>query len=252
VAIWVSMGTVPAFAQASPDPIEALTREVAALREAQAVMQQDLQEIKALLQKAMTPAVSGQGAEPRPSFSLPNAPERGRKGAATVMLEFSDFHCPFCGRYTQEVYPQISKEYVDSGRIGYLFVNMPIDALHPRSFKAHEAALCAAEQGRFWEMHDRIFANVQTSQTPEQLITHAGAVGVDLEKFRACVAGGRRAEDVKRDVAQAQALGVRATPTFVIGTRGADGQIRAQQVISGAQPYATFKAALDNALAGRP
>lgn len=239
----------PAVAQ-STEAMEALAREVAALREAQAAMQRDVQEIKALLQQALNPSAAGAAAAPRPEISLPNAPVRGRNEATTVVVEFSDFHCPFCSQYTQQVYPRIGKEYIDTGRIAYMFVNFPIDALHPRASKAHEAALCAGDQGRFWEMHDRIFAHVATAQTPEQLVGHAGVVGVDLEKFRACLDGGRRAEDVRQDVARAQSMGVRATPTFIIGTREPGGTIRVAQVISGAQPYDAFKAALDRVIGG--
>jgi protein-disulfide isomerase len=158
----------------------------------------------------------------------------GPADAPITIVEFSDFQCPFCSR----VVPSLKRLRDTYGnRIRIVWKDFPLENIHPHAFMAAEAAYCAGEQGRFWEFHDRLFAN-QESIAPDTLGPHAAAVGADRAKFDACLASGRHADKVREGIAEGQALGVDSTPTlFVNGRR-----------ITGAVPYETFSAVVDEEL----
>lgn len=134
----------------------------------------------------------------------------------------------------------------------YVFRDLPLEQIHPHAFKAAEAANCAAEQGKFWEMHHRLFENMR-ALAPNQLKGHAQAVGLDAVKFSQCLETGKYAAEVRKDMADAGIANIPGTPGFVIGIvnpRDArDPQVRVFRIFTGAQPYAVFKATLDAALA---
>src|SRR3989344_1487036 len=88
-----------------------------------------------------------------------NDPTKGDKNAPIVMLEFSDFQCPFCAKFWAETLPQIEKNYVDTGKVYFVYKDFPLSEIHPFAQQAAEAALCAGEQGKFWEYHDKLFEN---------------------------------------------------------------------------------------------
>jgi len=142
---------------------------------------------------------------------------------------------------------QIEKEYVDTGKIRYFFLDFPLK-FHAQAFKAAEAAECAGEQGKFWEMHNKIFEN-QRALSPEDLSKDAEAVGVDMPKFKACLDSGKYAEKIKKDIAEGQKAGVTGTPTSLLGWIEPDGKnIKAVKIIIGAQPYTVFKEAIEGLL----
>lgn len=124
--------------------------------------------------------------------------------------------------------------------------DLPLESIHSLAFRAALASRCAGEQGKYWEMRARLFANPQTI---DQAAGHAAAVGVDRARFDACMAAGRVAEEIRRDMAQAQAAGVTGTPTFMLATTDARGRLKVQRVISGAQPFANFQSQIDALLA---
>jgi protein-disulfide isomerase len=126
-------------------------------------------------------------------------------------------------------------------------MDMPLEQIHANAFKAAEATQCAREQGKFWEMHDRLFAN---QQQLENLKAHADALSLDGAKFQACLDSGRHAEGVRADMAMAQKAGISGTPSFVLGkTDPANpGKVTGIQVLRGAQPFTAFKTAIDSAL----
>ena len=112
-----------------------------------------------------------------------------------------------------------------------------------------EAAHCAGDQGKYWEMHERLFTNPRALGAAE-LPNHARAVGVDVAAFQPCLDGGKHAPHVRRALADGQKAGVRGTPTFFLGTvEGADGKVKVLRILRGAQPLAAFKTAIDAALA---
>ena len=167
-------------------------------------------------------------------IELAGAPLRGNPKAAVTIVEFSDFECPFCVRARPTV-KRVRETYGD--KVNWAFRHYPLD-FHPQAQKAGEAAACAAEQGRFWEMHDLLWDKPTELQVPE-LKQHAGALGLDAQAFAACLDGGRHAELVERDFRAGQEYGVTGTPAFFVNGR----------LISGAQPFEAFQQVIDDELA---
>jgi len=252
-ACFVALGpwVAPAGAAeaAGPDAdLQSIKQELESMRATQASLQEEMRQLRALLQKMAAPAAPGVAPLAGAEVSLEGAQIKGAAQARVVFVEYSDFQCPFCASYAANSYPQITRDYVDSGRVRYAFVNFPIESLHPAAFNEHVAAGCAADQGRFWEMHDRLFANPRENDA-KALARHAAGLGIDATKFRSCLERGSHAAEVRRTVGTVNALGIVGTPTFVIGRVEADGKVRVVKVISGAKPYSVFKEALDSVLA---
>jgi protein-disulfide isomerase len=142
--------------------------------------------------------------------------------------------------------PQIEKEYVETGKLKHIFMNLPL-AMHQNAFKAAEAGLCAGDQGKFWEMHDRLFEN-QKALGQEDLVRYAEAVGLDVAKFKSCLDSGKHAAEVNASMAEGQKAAITGTPSFLIGFIETDGKVRAVRKIVGSQPFASFKSVIDELL----
>jgi protein-disulfide isomerase len=143
---------------------------------------------------------------------------------------------------------QLEKAYVQTGKMRYAIIDFPLESLHGSAFHAAEMVRCAGEQGKYWEMRDRLFANPQAIA---QTAAHAAAVGLDGRRFDACLAEPKTAENVRRDMAQAQAMGVSGTPTFILAVPdAASGRLKAVRMLTGAQPFGSFKAIIDAVLGG--
>jgi protein-disulfide isomerase len=170
----------------------------------------------------------------RVPVELAGAPMRGNPKAAVTIVEFSDFQCPFCVRARPTV-KRVRETYGD--RVRWAFRHYPLD-FHPLAQKAGEAAACAAEQGRFWEMHDRLWDKPTELEVPN-LKAHAQALGLDGAAFATCLDGGRHAGLVDRDMRAGQEYGVSGTPAFFVNGR----------LISGAQPFEAFQQVIDDELA---
>jgi protein-disulfide isomerase len=158
------------------------------------------------------------GKEDDPVFAL------GDPEAPVTIVEFSDFQCPVCAQYFQQTWPALKEQYVDTGRVYYVFKDLPLTSIHPQAFKAHEAARCAYELGgdeAYWQMHDRLFEGQQEwSGNPEHSDVfngYAGDIGLDQGAFAACLESGRQADAVQADTDEGFGLGVNGTPTFFIG-----------------------------------
>jgi protein-disulfide isomerase len=182
-------------------------------------------------------AARARGSRPDPNrrytVNTKGSPARGPESARVSIVEFSDFQCPFCGRVTPTMDKLVS-EYGDQVRI--VFKNLPL-SIHPKAKAAHAAAEAAHRQGKFWEMHDRIFAN-QRALEPEVFEGYAEAIGLDMARYRADVASSEVKKRIGDDMAEAQKLGVTGTPGFFINGR----------FVSGAQPFETFKRLVDEEL----
>ncbi|MDT4897134.1 MAG: hypothetical protein QOH25_2211 [Acidobacteriota bacterium] len=188
-------------------------------------------------------------------FDLPvdgESPEvKGSKGARLAIVEFSDFQCSYCLSYVLDTFPQIDKTYIKSGKVKYFFRNLPLTNGHPNAFRAAEAARCAAEQGKFWEAHDRFFAN-QDTLNPNDWPQHAQALNLDTEKFNQCLTSGKYDNEINKDMEEAQRLGLNGTPAFLIGVLSPDNQhVSVRKVMLGAEPFESFKQALDDALSSK-
>jgi protein-disulfide isomerase len=176
-----------------------------------------------------------------------DAPALGRADAPVTIVEFSDYQCPFCQRFFASTLPALKTEYIDAGKVRYVFRDYPIDQLHPQARKAAEAAHCAGDQGKYWEMHDILFQNQSALALP-QLTGHAQTLGLDARTFDECLSSGVHAARVNRGVADAAAAGVQGTPGFVIGKTTASDAI-VGTTVRGARPIETFRQIIDRALA---
>jgi protein-disulfide isomerase len=153
------------------------------------------------------------------------------------LVLFSDFQCGFCQRVNPTL-AQLLERY--PGKVRIVFKHFPIEG-HDAAPLAHRASMAAHEQGKFWEMHDRIFAN-QRAMTRADLMAHAQALGLDMAKFTAAIDAERSTATLERDKKEGEALGIDGTPTFFVnGTP-----------LVGAQPLQAFAAAVDKALAAAP
>lgn len=185
--------------------------------------------------KARTPVVVSLD-PPRTEVSAAGRPSRGPSSAKVEIIEFSDFQCPFCQRAFPTV-QQVLKAYGD--RISLTYRHYPLPN-HPNARPAAEAAACAADQGKFWEYHDRLFSN-PTKLADADLRQHAVELGLDSTTFNTCVESRRHKEAVDADIAAGDAAGVTGTPAFFINGRA----------IEGAQPFDTFKRVIEEELGVR-
>lgn len=198
--------------------------------------QQQLATQVSALQKPVTIDVSG-------------SPALGPAEAAVTLVEFSDYECPFCSRHFTQTMPRLVDSYIRPGKIRYVFRDMPIDQLHPAAIRAHQAARCAEQQKRFWEMHNVMFSAPGT-HTDEALEAKASQVGLDVASFRACLASGSTVAEIRQSSALGMTLGAEGTPTFFLGLRDLrTNEVRIAQTIVGAQPFDVFQRAIDAAIA---
>jgi protein-disulfide isomerase len=234
----------------SSDDVQALKKDMEALKEGQQGIQKDIQEIKKLL--AARPSGAPGDQTVNAMINIDGEPFKGEKNAKLTLVEFSEFQCPFCGRHVRETFPQLDKEYIQTGKLKYVFRDLPLESIHKNAFKAAEAAHCAGEQKKYWEMHDRLFEN-QKSLEPSMLSANAEALGLDGKKFQTCLDGGKYAAEIRKDMAEANRYGITGTPTSVIGlTQPNDAKIKVLKVIRGAQNIAAFKEALDSLANEKP
>jgi protein-disulfide isomerase len=244
LALVILLGAAPGFAQ-SVD--EGLRKDIEALKQGQAEIRKELQELKDLLRARLTP---------RPASAVPEnlvltvagAPLMGDRNAKVTLFDFSDYQCPFCRRHVQQTLPEIVKDYVRTGKVRYVFRDFPIASLHPKAHKLHEAAYCAGEQDKYWEMHARLFENPQGAELKD-LVGHAQALALDVPRFEGCVASEKYVSKVRQGVTDGQSAGVNGTPTFFVGlTDVNDARVKPSQVIRGAQAYPVFKQILETLL----
>ncbi|WNG56368.1 thioredoxin domain-containing protein [Archangium gephyra] len=155
---------------------------------------------------------------------------KGPENAPITIVEFSDFQCPYCSRANESV-EQVLKAYPNQVRL--VFRHFPLD-FHQQAPKASEAALCAQDQGKFWEMHDKLFANQKALEVPA-LKGYAKELSLDTGKFDKCLDSGEKGAIVQADLAEGKKVGVNGTPAFFINGI----------LLSGAQPFDEFKSVID-------
>lgn len=193
-----------------------------------------------------------------------NDPVRGENAAAITFVEFSDFECSFCERFTQNTVKQIKENYVKTGKVKMIFRDFPLD-MHKNAVPAAMAAQCADEQNKYWEMHDMLFDNQEVwseDVKPTDLFKkYAKELGLNTQKFNACLDGNKFEDEINKDLMDGIAFGINGTPgSFINGKEVAEfawcqnpwTQKYEWQKISGAMPYETvFKPIIEAELAGK-
>ena len=171
----------------------------------------------------------------RPGYNMAGDQYKGSTDAPIAMIEFSDFQCPFCKRHAEESQPILDEQYVDTGKVLWVFKHFPLDS-HPAAPNAGAAAECAAEQGKFWEMHELLFAEQQAWSVDDPdavLVTLAEQLGLDIDAFGACLIDPATLERVISDFQEGVPF-IRATPSFVVVFKGQG------SIIQGALPVEQF------------
>lgn len=165
-----------------------------------------------------------------------------------VLVEVSDFQCPYCGQSAREVLPQVYEHFVRTGKVELIFLDLPL-TMHVYAFRAAEAAACAGDQKMFWDMHHLLFAN-QGALAPEKLGGYAEDLGLDVSAFQQCLSSGKHAAGIREDIRIAHSLVITGTPAYLLGRRvpGSD-KLQILEVVKGLQPYEAFEEELNALLA---
>ncbi len=187
-------------------------------------------------------------AREKATFDVAGHPAKGEPGTGAVLIEMSDYQCGYCARANRKMLPQVDRLYVATGKLQRIFVDLPL-AMHAHAFAAAEAGRCAEEQGKFWQMHDHLFAH-QAVIAPDKLAGFAAEVGLDAAAFATCMSEHRHTEKIRAGIRKADAVGVRVTPVFLLGRRKDGGDVvELSDVIGGAKPLAEFRRKIDKLLA---
>lgn len=169
--------------------------------------------------------------------SVDDDPFLGDENAPVKLIEFSDYQCPFCGRFYSQTLGEITTKYIDTGIVKYVVRDFPL-SFHPQAQKSAEAAECAGEQDKYFEMHDKLFEQ-GVSGGVASFKLYAGQIGLDQGKFDKCLDSGEMASEVQKDAQDGQSYGVQGTPAFFVNGK----------LISGAQPFSAFQQAIEAELA---
>jgi protein-disulfide isomerase len=172
-----------------------------------------------------------------PSLIINDTPSLGSAAAEVVVIEFADFLCPYCREYANQTFPVVRRELVETGQVQYLFKQLPLERLHPRTSRWSIAAECAFEQGKFWELHEALFHMTPAVRDAQ---VDVADLGVSWPKFEACSEGGLVWTRLDRDAADAVRLRITATPTFLFAKRSGASQVKVIRRMSGAQSYEAF------------
>ncbi len=225
--LWFGVAVMPVQA-------EAMTRE-----QGDAILK-ELQSIKALLQKDSQQAKQQRepAAPSRVKVSSTDGVSYGNPKAPLILVEFTDYECPFCKRFYDTTFAEIKKKYIDTGKLRFISRNLPLP-FHKNAENAALAAACAGDQGKYWQMRKSIFGNPKQMQA-EHLSAYARENGLNVKRFDTCMTEKTHAAKIQKDLADAQAIGITGTPSFVLANSGGD--IVEGEKLIGALPLATFEA----------
>ena len=182
-------------------------------------------------------------------ISADNDPIIGNSNAPITIIEFSDFQCPFCAKFHIQTLPKIMDEYIKEGKVKLVFRDFPIQSIHSNALLASVAAECANEEGKFKEMHDKLFENQNewnNKNTDDVIILfnqYSSEMGIEKEKFDSCIKNGKYIKEIQKDLEDGRTYGISGTPGFFIGNNEI-GFIE----LKGAHPFENFKNVIDTQL----
>ena len=187
------------------------------------------------------PVKPAEPAKPAPQLTvddvdLEGVPFMGEEDAEITMVIYDDFECAFCSKFESDAFLKIKEEYIDTGKAKFYYKHFPL-GFHSHAQIAAEASECAHDQGKFWEMHDKIFEN-QKDLSEESLKTWAEEFELDMDDFNSCLDSHKHAEKVKLSMAEGQKVGVQGTPSVLVE----------DELVVGAQPFENFKKVIDSKL----
>ncbi len=198
----------------------------------------ELRSIRSLLQKQQAQSKSNRRAPPaNATIKLGDHPSLGQVDAPVLMVEFTDYQCPYCKRFHDITLPEIQKKYIDTGKLRYVTLDLPLK-FHQQARPAAEAARCAGEQNKFWPMRKILFGNPRALDK-KSLLGYAGDLALDINAFKSCLEDNRHEQGIQSDIKIARSAGFTGTPSFVIG-RNVKGQMSGATLI-GAKPFTEFE-----------
>jgi len=196
-----------------------------------------------------------QRAQAKPAKSRPKQPKTlkiaigerpvlGDPEAPVTLVEFVDFQCPYCKRFFSNTYPELKENYIDKGKLRLVVKDMPL-GFHGEAREAAQAAHCAGEQGAYWGMHDLLHTG-SGKLDRERFLAHAAELKLDRAALESCLTAGRHLDHIDQDADEAQGIGVRGTPSFIVGK--SDPNTIEGAYIRGALPFAVFQKEIDKLL----
>ncbi len=204
----------------------------------------ELKQIRQTLEKMQSPQAAP-APDDKVSYKLsPGGFSMGDAKAPLVMVEYTDFQCPFCQQFHNTAFAQIKANYIDTGKIRFVSRDFPLD-FHDNARRAATAGRCAAEQGKYWEMRHVMIVNAEQLK-PDNLASYAGQVKMDVAKFRSCLDSDKFKAQIDQDIAEGGVAGVQGTPSFVLGYLEND-KLSGVRLV-GAMPYAQFDAKIQEML----
>lgn len=212
---------------------------------------QELTQIRKLLenQQALLERSAGQAPAADRIMTLPVVETYvlGSKDAPVTLVEFTDYQCPFCSKFHGDTYPQLKKDFIDTGKVRFISRDLPL-SIHKQAFPAARAARCAGEQDKFWDMRHVLSSNPKNLSETE-IGQYARNLGLDSARFQACLESNKYDPAIRRDEADARSIGITGTPAFILGHSTHGEQFEGVH-ISGAQFYTVFAAKINKLLAG--
>ena len=188
---------------------------------------------------------------PRPALTSPlllnGEPTLGRTSAPITIVEFSDFECSYCRRFHEKVFPNIKRQYIDTGLVRFVHKDLPLP-FHPHALPAAAAARCAGEQNRYWDLYSALF-DQQNCLSCKGVLTIATEERLEMTALQTCMERKATMAVINANRSEASLHNISATPTFVIGPTQNDGSLDGQ-IIEGALPWSTFKSTIDKTLHG--
>ena len=208
----------------------------------------ELRQIRSLLEKQQKgeAAPAAPAVPERVSLKIGREFALGREDAPVVMVEYTDYQCPFCSQFHTVTYPALKRDFIDTGKLRYISRDYPLD-FHPHALKAAQAAQCAGEQDKFWQMKDALMKN-HAQLNPELITSLARDMSVRMPAFQACMDEGKHLSEIKAGIAVAATVGINGTPSFIIGRMSGD-TLTGFRIV-GAQPYAEFEKLIKQVASG--
>lgn len=211
-------------------------------------------ELNEAIVKLESKILKNQQAQIRPdlqpiSVSMDDDPVIGDQDAPITIVEFSDFQCPYCARFQIQTLPLILEQYVDTGKVKFVYRDFPIQNSHPNAMPAAVASECAHEQDKYWQYHDALFENqgvwnkVEFASAITIFKEFATKLDLNQDQFDSCLDSGKYVEEISNDLKDGKSYGITGTPGFFIGNDEI-GFVK----INGAQPFEAFKSIIDSQL----
>jgi protein-disulfide isomerase len=210
---------------------------------------QELKQIRKLLEsidkKGVAQAPRKPAAAQTAKVSIKAVQSLGSLDAPVTMVEFTDYQCPYCLRFIQQTFPKLKEQFIDTGKLRWVVRDLPL-GFHKNARKAAQAAHCAGEQDKFWQMRDVLFSNAKKLEV-QNLPKYAQVIGLDAESFDACLASDRYLAKIDKSAQDANSIKITGTPTFVVGKAKND-SVDGRRIV-GARDFKVFEAEINKLLA---